>query len=142
MRSHKLPPARAYVYRHVTIDLDRAVAVHPDETETDLTGSTHALLALLLAYPGRVLSYGLLARELVPELQSDRLRRWSDLDRRQQTAIKHALQSLAYRTRCVLGERPGTPSILINHTNLGYAIRRPLHVTDGQEPDGSTPRPA
>jgi hypothetical protein len=130
---YTLPPAFIYEYPHVSIDLGSGTATHLGGREVALEGQVYDFLTILLASPGRVHTYWQLARELLPDLagRHDPERRWqswNSLDWREQVAIKRALYTLAYRTRLVLGERPGDVSILVNRMNLGYALRRPLRV--------------
>lgn len=132
-RSHpdELPPAVAHVYPQVTIDLGRCIVADRDGHEAPLEGKSYALLAHLLAHPGRFFTYWQLARALMPEFigrpsASQRYWSWSDLTLRDQAAIKHALHCLVHRARRTLGEPSDGPSILVNRRDIGYAIQRPL----------------
>src|SRR5690349_19452494 len=100
----ELPPARTYLYERVTIDLRCYVTIHPDGTETPLTGQAAELLALLLEHPGRILRYEQLGLALMPCFAGDYTIGPSDLDPQQLAAIKHAMQSLVHRARAALGE--------------------------------------
>ena len=152
MPSFELPAQdHLYVYAGVEIDLGGGTATHADGREVALVGQVHEFLSLLLTYPGRVLTYWQLAQSVLPELTSRRTsdrrqQSWASLDRQQQAAIKRIIHAIAYRTRVVLGERPGQVSILVNRMNLGYAMRRPLRaVRSGREAaevsHGACPQP-
>lgn len=137
----ELPPARAYLYERVTIDLGSYAAIHPDGRETPLTGQVAELLALLLEHPGQILRYQYLGLELMPNFAEYRHLGPSSLDEYQLRAIKHAMQSLVHRARAALGERPGTPSLIVNRGSVGYGIRRPHCVLCDPRGARVAPRP-
>jgi hypothetical protein len=132
-----LPPTVRYVYPRVEIDLGSSTARHANCQEVALIGQVHTFLGLLLAYPGRVLTYWQLAQVLLPELTSRaasdrRQQTWTALDLRQQASIRRSIHNLAYRTRAALGERTSRDSIVVNRTKLGYAVRLPLRVVQSE----------
>ena len=150
---YDLPPAVSYVYDQVVIDLGECVIRHKDGRETALAGMPYDLLALLLTQPRRVFTYKTLAEKLRPEFNGRRRRKWDELDLQQQEAVRHALHALVCRTRDLLGEPGGTPSLLVNRPGLGYAIQRPrstIYAVESGEPgprslqgasDSHTPAP-
>jgi hypothetical protein len=134
MSHPELPPAFSYVYAEVEIDLCSGTAIRADNQEVALGGQVYEFLKLLLAYPGRVLTYWQLARALFPEFASNRNpdrrhQSWANLSVAQQNSIKKLFHTLVYRTRTALGEDPSRPSILVNRMNLGYAMKPPLRTT-------------
>jgi DNA-binding response OmpR family regulator len=99
------------------------VVIHEKGQEIPLARNIYRLLTALLRYPGRILGYWEIARELIPEFNDPMYQGWGDLDPQQQAATKRVLQATVYRTRRALGERPDTPPILLNRSGIGYGIR-------------------
>jgi hypothetical protein len=134
MSNLHLPPAVRYVYAKVEIDLGSGTVRYSDGHEVALVGQVYEFLDLLLEYPGRVLTYWQIARLVMPEFipRDRRQQSWNSLDPHQQAAVKRAIHNLAYRTRAILGEKSSRGSILVNRMKLGYFMRRPTHIVQGE----------